>query len=230
MSRKFVENISESTKHLLEALIDKDTNSKKYAITMYQIGTAFGNEILNRISHRDRVTLACTVEDADYLAKGIIDNLEQNGIKVTLTVFWNKRFKPNNENNISIAPIIKEFHEPGYNNSNVLIIIKSIISSSCVVRTNLTKLVEESNPEQILVVAPVLLHGATAKLESEFDKTISSKFQYLYFAIDNEKTDDGIVIPGIGGDVYTRLGFENQADKNKYIPAIVKARREMQIQ
>ncbi len=33
------------------------------------------------------------------------------------------------------------------------------------------------------------------------------------------------VIPGIGGNVYLRLGWEGQDDKNKYIPEIVKTRR-----
>jgi hypothetical protein len=36
-----------------------------------------------------------------------------------------------------------------------------------------------------------------------------------------------VVIPGIGGSVYERLGFSGQDDKNRYIPQIVKDRRAM---
>jgi hypothetical protein len=193
---------------------------------MYELGSKLGNLIVTKIADSDkRIALACTVEDADYLSKGIIDVLEKKGKKVFLTVFWNKRFNPNNESDISVAPIIKEFHEEGYKDVPILIIVKSIISSSCVVRTNLTKLIEESDPERILVVAPVLLQGAIKNLESEFDDRIVRKFDYVFFAEDDKKTQDGLVYPGIGGDIYTRLGFDNQDAKNKFIPNIVKERR-----
>jgi hypothetical protein len=33
------------------------------------------------------------------------------------------------------------------------------------------------------------------------------------------------VIPGIGGMVYDRLGFQGQEEKKRYIPEIVKSRR-----
>jgi len=99
------------------------------------------------------------------------------------------------------------------------------VEDADVVRTNLTRLIEESNPDRILVVAPVLLRGATVSLESEFDSSISQKFEYLYFAEDTDKTDDGMVDPGIGGDVYQRLGFEGQVLKNRFTPEIVKERR-----
>lgn len=49
-------------------------------------------------------------------------------------------------------------------------------------------------------------------------------FQFFYFAKDDERTPEGEVIPGIGGNVYYRLGFEGQDSKNKYIPEVVKAR------
>jgi hypothetical protein len=211
---------------LLDKLIDKTVGSQEYANTMYELGKKFGSLILGRLNKKTtKVAVASTVEDADFLSKGIVDVLEENGKKVLLTVYWNQRFKPNKENGISVAPIIKEFHEEGYQDAHTLIITKSIISSSCVVKTNLTRLIEQSNPDQIMVVAPVLLKGAIKNLESEFDPNISKKFEYYYFAEDDMKTPDGFVDPGIGGDVYKRLGFEDQDEKNKFIPSIVKERR-----
>jgi hypothetical protein len=211
---------------LLNKLADKTTESDEYADTMYKIGMLLGRLILPKIKENcTTISLASTVEDADYLGKGIIDVLEGDGNKVLLTVFWNKRFNPDSESDYSVAPIIKEFHEKGEVKASFLIIIKSIISSSCVVRTNLTRLIEASAPDQILVVAPVLLKGAIKSLEDEFDEAVSSKFEYLYFAEDDSKTQDGMVEPGIGGDIYMRLGFEGQNAKNSYIPKIVKERR-----
>jgi hypothetical protein len=225
MGRVLTDSINDNIISLLEKLVDKTTESQEYAQTMYSLGNEFGALILDRIMYDENIVLASTVEDADYLGKGIIDVLEKYGKKVFLTVFWNKRFNPSEENNIAIAPIVKEFHETQNENIGTVIIIKSIISSSCVVRTNLTKLIEESSPRHILIVAPVLLRGATENLESEFSDDIKSRFNYLYFAEDDQKSDDGFVYPGIGGDVYQRLGFESQKEKNSYVPKIVKERR-----
>ena len=44
-------------------------------------------------------------------------------------------------------------------------------------------------------------------------------------AIDSDRTAEGEVIPGIGGMIYERLGFNGQTSKNEYIPKIVKDRR-----
>jgi hypothetical protein len=226
MSRKLEQTIvNHFIEELLERLIDKSTDSHQYANTMYQLGVEFGKVIFNQIRQASTITLACTVEDADYLGKGILDVLEQRNNKVSLTVFWNKRFKAGDKNGISVAPIIREYHEKGFNETHILIILKSIIANSCVVRTNLTRLIEESRPEVVLVVAPVLLKGAKENLEREFDQSISRKFRYLYFAEDDEKTTEGIVLPGIGGDVYQRLGFTGQEAKNRFTPSIVKERR-----
>jgi hypothetical protein len=225
MERKYENWVNDTTINLLNRLINEQTDSREYAHTMYELGAVFGHIILNKIKDTNSIALASTVEDADFLGKGIIDVLESNGKKVLLTVFWNKRFKPNPENGLSVAPIIREFHEQGYDKTDALIIIKSIIANSCVVRTNLTKLIEESDPKKIFIVAPVLLAGAIKNLQKEFDEKISKRFSYLYFAEDSEKNKDGIVLPGIGGDVYQRLGFFNQDSKNKFVPEIVKERR-----
>jgi hypothetical protein len=226
MGRVLENSVNENIGSLLDQLIDQKTESKEYAQVMYKLGNEFGSLLIEKIGLSNKsVALACTVEDADFLGKGIIDVLEQSGKKVFLTVFWNKRFKPNEENDFAVAPIIKEFHDEGYKSVSTLIIIKSIISSSCVVRTNLTRLIEEADPSQILIVAPVLLRGAIKNLESEFESDIVKRFDYLYFAEDDRKNKEGFVDPGIGGDVYKRLGFESQDKKNKFIPAIVKERR-----
>lgn len=67
---------------------------------------------------------------------------------------------------------------------------------------------------------------AQEKLNKEFPNIISDKFNYIYFAVDDEKQADGDLVPGIGGNVYQRLGFKDQNDKNKFIPKLVKERRE----
>ncbi|WP_206669297.1 hypothetical protein [Microcystis aeruginosa] len=81
------------------------------------------------------------------------------------------------------------------------------------------------NPNKILIVAPVMYINAEEKLKIEFKPKISNKFEFIYFAKDDQRTSDGEVIPGIGGSVYERLGFQGQDDKNTYIPELVRSRR-----
>lgn len=214
------------TEDLLNLLIDKETNPESYKVAMYELGRELGEILLGEFRVEEKnVCIACTVEDADFLAKGVIDALEESGKNLFVTVFWNKRFKPFSANDIAVAPIIREFHEPDSKSATNLIVIKSIIASACVVATNLMSLIDQLVPNRIFIVAPVLLEGARENLAKEFTHETTSKFEYLYFAEDNERTADGMVVPGIGGEIYQRLGFAGQEGKNNYTPSLVKERR-----
>ena len=72
-----------------------------------------------------------------------------------------------------------------------------------------------------------MLKEAEQSLREEFPLKISSKFHFITLAIDDNLNEEGEVVPGIGGMIYSRLGFGNINQKNKYIPEIVKHRREL---
>lgn len=218
---------SNEIKLLLDSLVDQHTQSQDYAKAFYELGGALSELIksTSSLSSETSVMLACSSEDADWLSKGILDQLLGHVAKINLAVFWNVRSNAFENSELAIAPIIKTYIE-SLQNVDVLIVCKSIINTSCVVRTNLTYLIEKITPAKILIASPVLFKNAIHSLESEFPKSISDKFEFFYFAEDNEVTATGEVIPGIGGSVYRRLGLEDAASKNKYIPRIVKERRE----
>ena len=225
MSRQFSDYVSDIGKSNLARLADSSTSVKDYSEALYQLGKELGNILIPKITgEHQRICVACTVEDADFLAKGIIESLSVLSVDVSLACFWNQR-----QQALSIAPIIKKYREPAVSNANIVIIVKSIISGACVVKTNLTSLIQEVDPARIFVVAPVMHTDAQKKLNSEFPKTIADKFNYIYFAVDDEKQADGNLLPGIGGNIYQRLGFMGQDDKNKFTPQLVKARRELLI-
>lgn len=211
----------------LEDLANKNIESERYRLVMKKLGNKLGQIILNRVidSPRNSLYLASTVEDADFLAKGIILQLEDYFPNIGYACFWNKRFSPFGISDLKVAPILKRYQEPSPNNIDYLIIVKSIISGACVVKTNLINLIQKINPNRILIVAPVMYIDAEEKLKVEFELEISNKFEFIYFAKDNERTPEGEVIPGIGGSVYERLGFQGQDDKNTYIPELVRSRR-----
>jgi hypothetical protein len=226
MTRKYSALANDDVRLLLDNLADKSTNPGRYREVMLSLGMSFGDTIFAEIDNAHcSVYLACTVEDADFLAKGILLRLENHIKSLAFACFWNQRFSPFEVEDLQVAPIIKKYQEPIGKQVDYLIVIKSIISGACVVRTNLIHLIQKIDPEHILIVAPVMYCTAQEKLKNEFEENIYNKFQFLYFAEDDERTEEGEVIPGIGGMVYERLGFQGQDDKNRYIPELVKVRR-----
>ncbi|KJH69609.1 hypothetical protein [Aliterella atlantica] len=226
MTRIYSNLANESVRVLLDTLTDKSVAPDIYQKTMTKVGMHLGDAILSQIGDvHCNVYLACTVEDADFLAQGMLVSLEKQLKTVAFACFWNQRFSPFDIEDLKIAPILRKYQEPASPSVNYLIIIKSIISGACVVRTNLTDLIQKIDPEKIFIVAPVMYVQAEEKLKNSFEKDIYDKFRFFFFAKDDERTSEGEVLPGIGGDVYERLGFDGQEEKNKYIPELVKARR-----
>lgn len=226
MSREYTQFVGDKEKALLDALADKNSSVDSYRQSMYQLGECLGSVVLSQISNNsDSTYLACTAEDADFLAKGILRRLESTSAKVTFACFWNKRFKPFGISDLQVAPILKRYLEPSDDQVDNLIIVKSIISGACVVRTNLIDTITRVTPQQIFIVAPVIYKGAEERLRKGFSKEVYNKFHYIYLAEDDIKSPEGIIIPGIGGEVYDRLGFGSQDDKNRSTPELVKKRR-----
>ena len=184
MDRQFSGYVTDAAKVNLATLADSSTNPKDYANALYSLGTELGSVLLKQFAaeNNKNICIACTVEDADYLAKGIIDRLSDASLTVSFACFWNDHHAT-----LSMAPIIRKYREPDVNNADILVIVKSIISGACVVKTNLTFLIQGIEPKSIFVVAPVIHTHAHEKLECEFPQSISEKFKYIYFAKDDEK-------------------------------------------
>jgi hypothetical protein len=226
MTRLYSDICNKDVTRLLETLANKNVKPDEYKETMTKIGINFGNFLLSKINDKSSdIYLACTVEDADFLAKGILSKLENHEYKIGFACFWNQRFSPFEIEGLKVAPILRKYQEPAHDKVQYLIVIKSIISGACVVRTNLVNLIQKIEPEKIFIFAPVIYQNAEQKLKDEFDENIYSKFEFFYFAKDDERTQEGEVVPGIGGNIYLRLGFKGQDHKNEYIPEIVKIRR-----
>lgn len=214
-------------RQLVDELHTIHDNPKKYREHMLQIGRHLGVGIIPKLlkDQNSAICVVCTVEDADFLGRGLIEELERAGFgeRVHLLCLWNEKIR---QNGISLSPISRQYKEDFPAENSTFIMVKSIISGACVVKTNLTRAVSFSKPARIIVASPVMLAGAEGRLEREFPAAISAKFEYVHFVTDTEKDKDGEnVLPGIGGSLYELLGLGNQHEKNKYIPSIVKERR-----
>ena len=211
-------------KGLLDHLVDPATPPDEYRETMSRLGEQFGRSLVDELNGVRNLLLICTNEDADFLARGVLKGLESfKGLAISVACFWNDRVRLESGSNVILdsAPIVRKYVESG--ESDAFLVLKSIIATGCVVRTNITEVIHDRNPERVLIFAPVVRKGVVENLADEFEPDIARRFKFFWFAEDDETNDKREVVPGIGGMVYDRLGIG--AEKNRYIPQLVKERR-----
>ncbi|MDC8013936.1 hypothetical protein [Tahibacter soli] len=212
---------------LLDELLRAKEDVEGYRRHMRELGSHLASVILSKLGNESakNICVICSVEDADFLARGVVETLELSNLRATtrMMCLWNRRVR---NDRVSISPVVRSYAEEFDRNDAVFIIVKSVISGACVVKTNLTKALTASEPKRVFVAAPVMLAGAEQRLAREFPDAVSAKFEFVHFATDTDKSPDGDeVLPGIGGSVYERLGLGDEAAKNGYVPEIVKERR-----
>lgn len=221
-NRCFSSYANKHSEELLNVLINPSTVPDSYRRAMKDLGSELANDVLQRnlsSSSDSSYTLAVTAEDADFLAEGFKQQLARQHKEVYLTCFWNNH-KPIPGG--SIAPVVHQFKQTGFEKSSTLVVMKSIISGSCVVKTNLLSLYNQMKPERVFIVAPVMHSKAEEKLRKEFPRAFSSKFEFVWFAKDSVRNQDGTVVPGVGGNVYERLGLEGMPAMHNLMPDSVK--------
>lgn len=222
-SRQFSSYATPLAKEHLQGLLD-NKNPLVYQRHMYILGGLLSQQIISQIDNKDEVLLISTAEDADYLQLGVQDELKKANFNTKMAVFWNNHYQPSYGG--SVAPIVHKYLEPNYHIAKTIIIVKSVISGSCVVRTNLLELFDTvKKATRIFVVSPVMHSNSQNSLKAEFPNDISNKFEFIYFAIDVQKDKQtGEVIPGIGGQIYNLLGLTDQPARIGYIPKTIQKR------
>lgn len=196
---------------------------EEYRDLMRRLGDALADRLAASLDEHDRVMLATTNDDADFLGRGVWEGLERRGLPPrALACFWNGRERIDDW---EYAPVVRKYVEPA-DGADVFIVVKSIVSTACVVRANVSALIQSHRPRRILVAAPVLVADAPARLEAEFDAETARLFEYFWIAQDDERRENGEVVPGVGGSVYELLGVGDAETKNDYRPEFVQRRRD----
>ena len=223
MTRTYMPAATPDVKSSLEVLL-QDSPAEDYRQAMTVLGTKLGELLRPELASMHSVLVVCTVEDADWLTRGLLGAIDRRGLDVHLSCFWNRRYKTGITHKVSVAPVVRRYEEPIHDRVDAVIVTKSIISNGCVVKTNLMEVLEKHRPGAIFIAAPVMSDSAEASLSAEFPRDISSRFKFCFFAMDSRDPATDAIAPGIGGDVYVRLGFKGQDDKNSYRPSLVKER------
>lgn len=216
LGRTFPASTTAAAKLALGALQEPSPPSR-YAATMKKLGAELGTIV--RDVHGpfvEPVALVITPEDADALATGLISKVPARHLK--LVCYWTKRHSfPHGD----FATVTQRFIDPTLKSAPTAIILKSIISTGCVVRAHIETLLTKVQPERIIIAAPVMFKGADRELKKSFPKQISDRFEFVTLATDSKKDGD-VVRPGIGGMVYERLGLKDRPPRA--LPKLIEAR------
>lgn len=162
----------------------------------------------------ESTALVTTPEDADFLTAGF---LEQSPSNTHLVCYWTDR-----SDTADVATVIQRFEEPMPRKIDVVVVLKSIISSGCIVRTNLEAFLTSARPARIVIAAPVMLSSAEKALRSQFSKSIAQRFEFVTFARDTA-LEGKIIRPGVGGVVEERLGLKGKSPR--FLPELINVRR-----
>ena len=203
--------------HLEQLLVAARSSAPNdYRESMRQLGLDLGARLKMHAPSDGDILFVTTVEDADYLARGVMDAL-QAGDRLKVFCYWNERNSARD-----VAPIISKYEETlDEPRVAAVVVVKSIISGACVVRTNLTEALDKlHHAVPVFVVAPVMHVHAKKKLRREFPSGVSDRFNYVFCALDREKEGENIR-PGVGGSVYELLGLGDKHSKNQVRPRLV---------
>ncbi|MBA8906475.1 uracil phosphoribosyltransferase [Aminobacter ciceronei] len=223
--RRYLGIATDDVLNSLAALTETSTPPEAYRHALERLGDNLAHRMSETVDLKDKIVLVVAgVEDVDSLGSGFIEVLTRAGADVRLTCLWMDRKTLRVPDREEVANIIQEYMDPIPPHVDHFVVLKSIVSSSCTIRTSLLRMLDETDPERIHVASPVMLKGARKRLEAEFPTAVGDKFEYWVLAIDGQADENGNVIPGIGGSVYNRMGFNNQDDKNFYMPALVESR------
>lgn len=218
-SRTYTEIATARAKRQLQDLLDSNSAPVAYRNSMIELGKLLADAVSPSLDNKSTLIVS-TAEDADYLQFGVSSSLKSKGIDTKLAVFWNHHYQLTNSS--SVAPIVHKFVEPGYKCVKNIIVVKSVMSGSCVVRTNLIEMLDEvKRAEHVFILSPVAHKNSEEKLKKEFPKHISDKFKFFCFAIDDKRDVSGEVVPGIGGQIYDLLGLSKQPVLSSYMPKVV---------
>ncbi len=137
MTRVYTAHDSQEPRDALQRLLDATSEPSAYQAAMVSLGGVLGQELVIALADARHVLLICTVEDADFLACGLIEQIEpQCDAQFHVTCFWNERI---NLSDAELAPIINRYDEPiVWDELDAVIIVKSTVCDQGVVAVRLS--------------------------------------------------------------------------------------------
>ena len=191
------------------ASLVRDEGAKVYRDTLIALGTSLATAVVSTTGPlRKTFAIVSTPEDADFLTRGILQILPRRHAR--LACYWTDR---RTFGDGDVATVVQQFEDPRLvRRVDTVIVASAIIASGCTTRTILEQFLENNAPHRIVIAAPVMLRGAERRLRAAFSTDISSRLEFVTFAIDSKK-EGAEVVPGIGGMGEERLGLSGKSPR-----------------
>lgn len=215
---------TEALPHLLHRLDDSSLAPDAYGEILHDLGAGMGELMARHLDLKGKsVFLTVTVEEMDNLGAGMIEALSRSGANVRVACLWLHRSVVLTPEPIEIARIIQQYVDERPHKVDHLIVLESIIASSCGVRTSIMRMLSDIAPGKIHVVSTIMAHEARSQLERELSGKTMGLLDYWTLAMDASRHDLRDILKE-GGNPYERLGFKNQDDKNFHMPEFIAER------
>lgn len=131
--------------------------------------------------YKGELAVVCAAEDADGLAHGVVQALEQAGLAAHVHLFchWTRQRTLQGE---TLATIAKEYREPFPARGGVLLLVTPLLEQVAPLRAQLSRALEGCQPSHILLLAPLAENGVAQALQQQFPAKLAEKISLLSFA------------------------------------------------
>lgn len=214
--------------HSLSAL-KEDTVA--YQEHLQELGQELAHSLLPSLESNptELVCVVCAVEDADFLARGVVAALAAAGWKdkTRFMCMWNTRATMGEDAIPELAPIFRVYAEDVRPDKTTFVVVTRLDTGGAILRTNLTRALSrppntpQMRPARVVIAAPRMLAGANDTLAREFPADLVERMEHLHFVATSDENDAHA--QERSGALF--LVFDASYPKNRCVPAIVRQRR-----
>lgn len=191
---------------------------------MHKAGFAYGDTVGLDLADA-QVCVVCSAQDADHLARGVIESLvaQGHGEKVRLLCTWSESVQAAGFN---LHCIVKQYFEPLGPAPTVFLVLSGFWREGSAVLSNLFRALSYTTPQRIVLAGPVMDAQAVSNMLEEMPLALRSSVQRLYCVLNENMTQaERERMLEVETSLYASMGFTPLNAANKYIPALVKERR-----
>jgi hypothetical protein len=193
-----------------------------FSEVMYDCGQALAAILLESLQEAPRKVCVMTpAEDADGIAKGVVDHLKGHGVDAYLLCLWNQLSTPFVGGEM-VAPILRKYAQDGYDECDQLIAVQSFLGDSTVLKTNITAHFDKLKPQVVHVLAPAMHTKLQETLNRQFPESIHERFRFYTFVYDSDlDAATGELRPGIGGLPAERMNHQRHTSYRGFPHSVI---------
>lgn len=192
---------------------------------MHNAGFSFGNLLDLDRSDTTQVCVVCSAQDADYLARGVIDSLAEqgHGERVRLLCTWSE---PVQAAGLQLNCIVKQYCEPLDPAPTIFVVLAGVWREGSAGLTNLFRALSYTAPQRVVVAGLAVDGQAFASMLDELPPSVRGKVERLCCQLyPNMTPAEREHLLHVEKSLYASMGFVQPNTANKYIPTLVKERR-----